>query len=154
MPKFDVDGSLIKKLSSLLDENNLNEIEYSQGTNHIRLVKNSGQSVVNVPVAAQTAAPAPVVQQSSPSEDKETASIDLSNAVTSPMVGTAYLAPEPGAPNYAQTGDTVTQGQVILIIEAMKVMNQIKAPKAGTLKSILIENEAPVEFGQPLFIVE
>lgn len=99
--------------------------------------------------AANTPAPAPVSGQ-----DATPAGPDLSNAVTSPMVGTVFLAPEPGQPNFVSPGDMVEEGDVILIIEAMKTMNRIPAPRSGKVRTVLVDNAEPVEFGEPLLIIE
>jgi acetyl-CoA carboxylase biotin carboxyl carrier protein len=146
MAKFEMDTEFVRKLAQVLHETNLGEIELADGERRIRIARPS-VTVAAAPVAA--AAPA----ASSP----VAAANDLGKhpgAVKSPMVGTAYLAPEPGKPNFVAVGDEVTKGQTLLIIEAMKTFNPIKAPKAGTVAQILIDNAQPVEFEQPLMIVE
>jgi acetyl-CoA carboxylase biotin carboxyl carrier protein len=146
MAKFEMDTEFVRKLAQVLHETNLGEIELADGERRIRIARPS-VTVAAAPVAA--AAPA----ASSPAA----AANDLGKhpgAVKSPMVGTAYLAPEPGKPNFVAVGDEVTKGQTLLIIEAMKTFNPIKAPKAGTVAQILIDNAQPVEFEQPLMIVE
>ncbi len=146
MAKFEMDTEFVRKLAQVLHETNLGEIELADGERRIRIARPS-VTVAAAPVAA--AAPA----ASSPGA----AANDLGKhpgAVKSPMVGTAYLAPEPGKPNFVAVGDEVTKGQTLLIIEAMKTFNPIKAPKAGTVAQILIDNAQPVEFEQPLMIVE
>jgi acetyl-CoA carboxylase biotin carboxyl carrier protein len=146
MAKFEMDTEFVRKLAQVLHETNLGEIELADGDRRIRIARPS-VTVSAAPVAA--AAPA----ASSP----VAAANDLGKhpgAVKSPMVGTAYLAPEPGKPNFVAVGDEVTKGQTLLIIEAMKTFNPIKAPKAGTVAQILIDNAQPVEFEQPLMIVE
>jgi acetyl-CoA carboxylase biotin carboxyl carrier protein len=146
MAKFEMDTEFVRKLAQVLHETNLGEIELADGERRIRIARPSA-TVAAAPVAA--AAPA----ASSP----VAAANDLGKhpgAVKSPMVGTAYLAPEPGKPNFVAVGDEVTKGQTLLIIEAMKTFNPIKAPKAGTVAQILIDNAQPVEFEQPLMIVE
>ena len=153
MAKFEMDTELIRKLARLLEETNLGEIEIAEGDRRIRVAR---------PAAA--AAPAGAVPHvsgatrvaASPSSAMQAAA-DISRhpgAVKSPMVGTAYLSPEPGKPAFVNIGDKVTAGQTLLIIEAMKTFNPIKAPKAGTVAQILVENAQPVEFGEPLMIVE
>ena len=113
-------------------------------------------AVIAAPVLA-AAAPAPAMAPAQPAAAPAVPAAegpDLSNAVTSPMVGTVYLAPEPGAPNFVSSGDMVEEGQTILIIEAMKTMNQIPAPRAGRVRTVLVDNAEPVEFGEPLMIIE
>lgn len=151
MAKFEMDTEFIRKLAKLLDETNLGEIEMAEGDRRIRVAR---PKVAAAPVA-MAAAPAPV--QHAPSAPAAPAASDVAKhpgAVKSPMVGTAYLAPEPGKPVFVNIGDKVTAGQTLLIIEAMKTFNPIKAAKAGTLAQVLVDNGQPVEFGQPLMIVE
>ncbi|MHA7772508.1 acetyl-CoA carboxylase biotin carboxyl carrier protein [Roseibium sp. M-1] len=151
--KFDT--ALIRDLAVLLDETNLSEIELEQGDTRIRVAR---QLTVHAPVSV--AAPAPVAA-AAPTANAAPAAAPAAaepaqsgTPVTSPMVGTAYLSPEPGAPVFIQVGDKVTEGQTILIIEAMKTMNHIPSTKTGTVKKILIDDAQPVEFGEPLIIVE
>ena len=147
--KFDTD--LIRDLAVLLDETNLSEIELEQSDFRIRVAR---QIHYDAPVSvAAPAAPAaaPTAPAAAPAP---AASGPHPGALTSPMVGTAYLSPEPGALPYVQVGDKVSEGQTILIIEAMKTMNHIPATKAGTVKEILVTDAQPVEFGEPLIIVE
>ena len=148
MAKFEMDTEFVRKLAQILHETDLGEIELADGDRRIRVARPA------VTVAAPVAAAAPAA--SSPAAAAAAAN-DLGKhpgAVKSPMVGTAYLAPEPGKPNFVAVGDEVTKGQTLLIIEAMKTFNPIKAPKAGTVAQILIDNAQPVEFEQPLMIVE
>ena len=154
MAKFEMDTEFIRKLAKLLEETNLGEIEMAEGDRRIRVAR---PKVVAATMAA--AAPAPLAQASHPTAIPAAtpAGADASKhpgAVKSPMVGTAYLAPEPGKPVFVNVGDKVTAGQTLLIIEAMKTFNPIKATKAGTVGQVLIDNGQPVEFGQPLMIVE
>mgnify|MGYP003347061071 CR=1 FL=1 len=154
MAKFEMDTEFIRKLAKLLEETNLGEIEMAEGDRRIRVAR---PKVVAATMAA--AAPAPLAQASHPTAIPAAtpAGTDASKhpgAVKSPMVGTAYLAPEPGKPVFVSVGDKVTAGQTLLIIEAMKTFNPIKATKAGTVGQVLIDNGQPVEFGQPLMIVE
>jgi acetyl-CoA carboxylase biotin carboxyl carrier protein len=139
---FTVDGELVRTLAALLQETGLTEIEYSVGERCIRVVRGAPALpavTVSMPAAAQTVA-APVV--------------DAPGAVKAPMVGTAYLAPQPDTPPFIKLGDNVREGQTLLIIEAMKVMNQIPAPRAGRVARILVADGAPVEYGQPLIVLE
>ncbi len=150
MAKFELDTEFVRKLAAILEETKLGEIELADGERRIRVVRPAAPVVQAAPVmmaAAPAAAPAPAAPVAG----------DLSKhpgVVKSPMVGTAYLAPEPGKPNFVAVGDKVTAGQTLLIIEAMKTFNPIKAPKGGTVTQILIENAHPVEFAEPLMIVE
>lgn len=157
------DVSFIEALAQLLQKNDLTELEVMRdyGENDSLSVRVSrAKEVVQVaaPAAvAPAAAPAPAAPAVPAAADVAAPAEDPAShpgAVTSPMVGTVYLQPEPGAAAFASVGDKVTEGQTILIVEAMKTMNQIPAPKAGTVKRILVEDGAPVEFGAPLMIIE
>ena len=145
------DGALIRELALLLDETSLTEIEIERAGLRVRVARNVSIAA-SVPAAAPlTAAPLPV-PAAAPS-----AEADFSKhlgAVPSPMVGTAYWASEPGAKPFIEVGSKVSVGQTLLIIEAMKTMNQIPSPRAGTVTQILIEDGQPVEFGEPLVIIE
>jgi acetyl-CoA carboxylase biotin carboxyl carrier protein len=147
------DSALIRELATLLDETSLTEIEIERAGLRLRVARNiSIAAAMPAPVAAMAAAPAGVAAAASAA-----ASADLSKhpgAVTSPMVGTAYWAPEPGAKPFIEVGTKVSVGQTLLIIEAMKTMNQIPSPRAGTVTQILVEDGQPVEFGEPLVIIE
>lgn len=156
------DVAFIEALAKLLQENDLTELEVMRdfGENDSLNVRVSrAKEVVTqmapiaspAPVAAAAPAAAPAASEA-PATSDDPASHP--GAVPSPMVGTAYLQPEPGAPSFVSVGDKVTEGQTLLIVEAMKTMNQIPAPRAGTVKRILVEDGAPVEFGAPLMIIE
>ena len=155
MPKLQVDKQLIRELGELLEETNLTEIEVCEGTRSVRVARG-----VNATVAA--AAPAPVaaaaVSAAVPADaDDPPAGDDPANhpgAVCSPMVGTIYLAAQPGADVFVKPGDSVAEGQTLLIVEAMKVMNQIPAPRAGIVKEVLVQDAQPVEYGDALVIIE
>jgi acetyl-CoA carboxylase biotin carboxyl carrier protein len=150
MAKFEMDTEFIRTLAKLLEETNLGEIEMADGDRKIRVARPSITAAA-APMQAAPMAAAPAAAPAPP------AAGDLSKhpgVVKSPMVGTAYLSPEPGKPVFVHVGDKVTAGQTLLIIEAMKTFNPIKAPKAGTLTQILIDNAHPVEFGEPLMVVE
>ena len=154
MAKFDIDTEFVRKLAQLLQETGLGEIELADGDKRIRVAR-PAVTVAAAPVAAPVAVAAPAAAAAPGAAAG--ANGDLGKhpgAMKSPMVGTAYLAPEPGKPNFVVVGDKVTAGQTLLIIEAMKTFNPIKAPKAGTVTQILIDNARPVEFGEPLMIVE
>ena len=146
----DIDGELVKKLAGLLDETKLTEIEYSVGEFRLRVTR--APAPVQGYAAGPAAAPAAQAPAAAPAAEADPASHP--GAVTSPMVGTVYLSPQPGAAPFVRVGDIVSAGQTLLIIEAMKVMNQIKAPKGGKLARILISDSSPVEFGQAVMIVE
>lgn len=149
-----VDPELVRQLAVLLDDTNLTEIEIQDGERRIRVARNitvAAAPSYSAPVAAP--APAPVAAPAAAAPVAEPAG-DHPGTVKSPMVGTAYLAPEPGARPFASVGDKVSAGQTVLIVEAMKVMNQIASPRAGTVKAILVESGQPVEYDQPLLIIE
>jgi acetyl-CoA carboxylase biotin carboxyl carrier protein len=155
MAKFELDTEFVRKLATILEETKLGEIELADGERRIRVARPTApvaQAAPAIIAAPPAAAAATVAATGAPA-----AAEDLSKhpgVVKSPMVGTAYLAPEPGKPNFVSVGDKVTAGQTLLIIEAMKTFNPIKAPKPGTVVQVLIENARPVEFGEPLMIVE
>ncbi|MDE2229287.1 MAG: biotin/lipoyl-binding protein [Alphaproteobacteria bacterium] len=140
-----VDGELVRALAALLEETGLSEIEYAQGDRRIRVVRNAPAApavTVSMPPPATAAGGAAVAET------------ELAGAIKSPMVGTAYLAPQPGAQHFVNVGDQVREGQPLLVIEAMKVMNQIHAPHAGRVTEILVADGTPVEFGQILMVLE
>jgi acetyl-CoA carboxylase biotin carboxyl carrier protein len=144
--KFDLDTHLVRKLAKLLEETGLGEIEYSEGDKRIRIA-----------TPAVAAAHAPATSSASTAPDTEAKSkepaLPAGTPVTAPMVGTVYLAPEPGKPPFVQKGDSVKEGDTLLIIEAMKVMNPIKAPKSGTIAAVLAADSKPVEFGETLMVI-
>ncbi|MEI6559225.1 MAG: acetyl-CoA carboxylase biotin carboxyl carrier protein [Rhodospirillaceae bacterium] len=149
MTGFDIDGDLVRKLADLLRETGLTEVEFAEGERRIRVTRQTAVSTVAVAAPAAAAAALPNAARPGPG-----APLVPPGAVTSPMVGTAYIAPEPGAAPYARAGDQVKAGQTILIIEAMKVMNPIKAPRSGTVTQVLVSDAQPVEFGEVLLIIE
>jgi len=140
-----IDGDLVRALAALLDETGLTEIEYAIGERRIRVVRGA-LSAPSVTVAMPAAAPAAPAAAA--------IAVEVPGAVKSPMVGTAYLSPQPEAPPFIKVGDSVREGQTLLIIEAMKVMNQIPAPRAGRVSQILVADGTPVEFGQALVVLE
>lgn len=151
MANMQVDKKLIRDLANLLDETNLTEIEVEDGERRIRVARGGG-----VTVAAPAATPAPVAQAAAPAA-QPAAEEDLTKhpgAVLSPMVGTAYVSPEPGAAPFVTEGTQVQEGQTLLIVEAMKVMNPIPAPRSGTIKTIAVGDKAPIEYGELLMIIE
>ena len=152
----------IRELADLLDNSSLSEIEVEEDGLKIRVARAAPSAVqmtapvIAAPTAPAAAAPA-AAPQAAPAAAEAGGKDDAANhpgAVTSPMVGTAYAAPEPGADAFIKQGDTVEEGQTLLIVEAMKVMNPIPAPKAGVVKEILFTDAQPVEFGEPLLIIE
>ena len=154
MAKFQLDTEFVRQLAQILEESNLGEIELADGDKHIRVARQA-VTVAAAPLpAAPVPAPAATAPAPAPAAPPGGDPGKHPGAVTSPMVGTAYLAPEPGKPNFVTVGDKVSAGQTLLIIEAMKTFNPIKAPKAGTVTQILVANAHPVEFGEPLMIVE
>lgn len=151
--KSPVNKDMIRELADLLKETELNEIEVETEEFKIRVARGAGGGTVAF--APAPAAPAAPVAASA--DAPAAASADLSShpgAVASPMVGTVYVSPEPGAPPFVQEGATVSQGDTLLIVEAMKTMNPIPAPKSGTVKQILIQDAQPVEFGEVLIVIE
>ena len=163
---YDADVAFIQALAELLAANDLTELQVKrdyadESSLNVRVSRSKGvvTEVVSVPasVAPSTAQSAPPVEAavtSTPSESDSADPASLPGAITSPMVGTAYLSPEPGASPFVSVGDAVTEGQTLMIVEAMKTMNHIPSPKSGTVKRILVEDGSPVEFGAPLMIVE
>ncbi len=151
---MNIDTSLVRELAELLDETGLSEIEVEDNDRKIRVSRNGGVASVPVaapaPVAAAPAAPAPAASAPAPEAASDAGHAD---AFKSPMVGTVYLAAEPGAANFIKVGDSVSEGDTLLIVEAMKVMNPITADKAGKVTAILVENAQPVEFDQPLVVI-
>ena len=150
--KTGIDQQLIRDLAGILNDTNLTEIEVELGDLKVRVSRQS--QAVNAVAAPQPAYVAPSGGHIAPSASV-LAAIDLSkNAVPSPMVGTAYLSPSPDAKPFIEVGQQVKEGQTLLIIEAMKTMNQIPSTRAGTVTAILIEDAQPVEYGMPLVVIE
>jgi len=145
----------VKKLIELLDESGVAEIEIHEGEESVRISRYSSAAaaapVVAPAVVSAPAAPAPASEPVAVKEDK---GVPAGHAVESPMVGTFYSAPSPGAKPFVEVGSGVSVGDTLCIVEAMKMLNQIEADKAGTIKAILVENGQPVEFGQPLFVID
>ena len=154
--KTGVDQQLIRDLAGILDETNLTEIEVEQDDMRIRVSRQSSgvaaTAYVPQPAPQQPAAAAPASQAAAPAAP--TNADRLKKAVPSPMVGTAYGAPAPNAKPFIEVGQTVREGQTLLIIEAMKTMNQIPAPRSGRIARIMVEDGQPVEYGEPLMIIE
>lgn len=147
-----IDRDLVRELAELLNATGLSEIEVEDGERKIRVARElTVTSVVAAPAVTTAAAAAPVTA-TAPAADASPA-LPAGDVVKSPMVGTAYLSPEPSSPAFIAVGQAVKAGETILIVEAMKVMNAIPAPTSGTIKAILIENAQPVEFDQPLVVI-
>jgi acetyl-CoA carboxylase biotin carboxyl carrier protein len=150
MARFDVDEDLVRKLSSLLNETGLTEIEYSKGEEHIRVSRSIGLSSAavlasEVPIAAAAAG--------APADDKAAAALQ-GLVIAAPMVGTVYLSPEPGAAAFVRVGDAVEAGQTLLLIEAMKTYNDVRAPRAGKVLRVLVSDATPVEYGEALLVLD
>jgi acetyl-CoA carboxylase biotin carboxyl carrier protein len=154
MPKANINADVVRNLAALLDETGLTEIEYETGTLRVRVSRQGGVTVA----AAAPAVPPPALPPAPTGADEVAAAAPSdaapAGAITSPMVGTVYTAPEPGAGEFVKIGDAVSEGQTVLLIEAMKTFNEIRSPHAGTVSSILVTNEQPVEFGDVLLVVE
>ncbi|MEZ5758818.1 MAG: acetyl-CoA carboxylase biotin carboxyl carrier protein [Emcibacteraceae bacterium] len=154
MAKMQVDTKLIRELADMLNETDLTEIEVEDGELKIKLSRGGkAVHVAHAPIAAAVPAPAAPAAEA-PAAAPAVAAADHPGTIFSPMVGTIYTSPDPTSDPFIKVGDKVSAGQTILIVEAMKVMNQIHAAKAGTVKAILVENEQPVEYGEALVIIE
>ena len=147
MNPIPTDPDSLRRLGLIMAETGMTELELVVKDARIRVVR--GSAVASVGVAAMAPALLPAAAPAAPAADAS-----HPGAITSPMVGVAYLSPEPGSPAFVAVGDQVAAGQTVLLIEAMKTFNQIKTPKAGTVTRILVENSAPVEFGEVLMIVD
>lgn len=145
MPKFEVDEALVRKLAELLEETGLTEIEYAVGDHTVRVAR-AREAVATMPAPAAPSAPAAAAPDA-PAAARH-------GVVTAPMVGVVYVAPEPGAEPFIKVGDTVTEGQTLLMIEAMKTFNPVRAPHGGKVTQILVADKTPVEFGEELVVVE
>ena len=153
MPPMTIDHEAIKKLAALLNETGLSEIEITEGDKSLRVTKSL--QVQTYAAAPQSFAPAAAPTVAATSASVSALSADNHpGAVKSPMVGTVYLQSDPGAPRFVTKGSKVKQGDTLCIIEAMKVMNPIKADKGGTVGDVLVDDAQPVEFGQVMFIIE
>jgi acetyl-CoA carboxylase biotin carboxyl carrier protein len=147
--KNGIDKGLIRDLANILNDTDLTEIEVEQDDVRIRVSRVGTTQYVQAPVAAPAYAPA-----AAPVAAAAPAIQDNKNAVTAPMVGTIYLSPAPGSRAFVEVGATVKEGQTLLIIEAMKTMNQIPSPRSGKVAEILVNDSQPVEYGQPLVVIE
>ena len=149
----------VKKLIELLDESGIAEIEINEGEESVRISRYPTSGPAMPMPIQQYAAPAPAPVAAAPVAVAETESAGvecaiLGHSVNAPMVGTFYTAASPGAPDFCKVGDSVSEGDTVCIIEAMKILNQIEADKSGVVKAILVDNAQPVEFGQPLIVIE
>ena len=145
-----IDGALVRELAELLAETGLSEIEVEDGPRKIRVAR----QLTAAPVAAQVAVAAPLAAASAPVAAAPAVAVVSANAVKSPMVGTVYLSADPSSPPFVTVGKPVNEGDTLLIIEAMKVMNPIVAPRSGMVSAILVENAQPVEYDQPLVVID
>ncbi len=152
MKASDVDSDLVRKLADLLEETGLTEIEYATDSWRIRVVRSAGSA----PAATPVTIPAAAANNPAPAQAASTMEVEESHpgAVTSPMVGIVYITPESGAAPFIKVGDAVQEGQTLLLIEAMKTFNEIRAQRAGKVTQILVEDGAPVEYGEELLILE
>lgn len=143
----------VKKLIELIEESDIAEIEIHEGEESVRISRTSSMAPA-IAMQMQAAAPAPATAGSAPSADAEPAEVISGHQVLSPMVGTFYRAPTPGAKIFVEEGQRVNSGDTLCIIEAMKILNQIESDLSGVVKKVLVENGQPVEYNQPLFIIE
>ncbi len=148
--KPDIDDKLLRKLAEILNDTGLTEIEYDSGEVRIRVAKQPAPVTMVGGGYAAPAAPAAPATQAAPAAPGEAPA----GTVKSPMVGTVYCSAEPGKPAFVKVGDRVKEGQTLLIIEAMKVMNALPCPRAGTVTQILVSDGQPVEYGEPLLVIE
>ena len=145
---------MIRELAELLNDTGLTEIEIEKSGLKVRVAKTVQMAAAPVSYAAPPSAPSATAAAGGDVKSKAADPANHPGAVKSPMVGTAYRSPEPGSASFCEIGSKVTQGDTLLIIEAMKTMNQIPAPRSGTVKVILFENGQPVEYGEPLMVIE
>ena len=156
-PADPIDARLVRKLADILNDTGLSEIEVEHGGLKIRVAKTLTTAPVHYAApaaAAVAAAAAPPPASAAPAPASEPARTHSGEVVKSPMVGTVYMQPQPDSPAFIQVGDTVQAGQTLMIVEAMKTMNPIPAPKGGRIIEILVEDAQPVEFGEPLVVIE
>lgn len=148
--KSAIDKTMIRDLAALMDETGLTEIEIEQNAMRLRVARQPAPMAAYAPMPAPAAAPVAAAASAAPAK----AGAEHPGTVKSPMVGTAYRSPEPGAQPFVEIGAKVQSGQTVLIVEAMKTMNHIPAPKPGTVVQIMVQDGQPVEYGEPLFIIE
>ena len=150
---MNVDTKLVRELAELLAETGLTEIEVEDGDRKVRVARGGAVMAAPAPHYAPAHAPGPAPASAAAAPAPEAPPADHAGALKSPMVGTVYLTPEPGAQPFVKVGDTVKEGDTLLIVEAMKVMNPIAADKAGKIVAVLVENAQPVEYDQPLVVI-
>ena len=148
---MEIHPDLIRQLADLLDETKLTEIEITDGDQRVRVARYAGGGVVPAAQVPTVAVPAPAEATAPAGGD---APVSEGHPITAPMVGTAYLAPEPGAAPFVRVGDRVSDGETVMIVEAMKVMNPIRAPRAGVVKAVAVTDGQPVEYGEVLLTLE
>ena len=146
--KSKIDADMVRQLADLLDETGLNEIEYGTDEWHLRVAK-GGIATLAAPTVTQAA-----VAETASSDHESDSQINNPGVIISPMVGTAYISPDPESPPFVKVGDTVSEGDTLVLIEAMKVFNPIKAARGGQVTRVFINNGTPIEFGEPLLIIE
>ncbi|HEY2708039.1 MAG TPA: acetyl-CoA carboxylase biotin carboxyl carrier protein [Caulobacteraceae bacterium] len=151
-PADPIDARLVRRLAAILNDTGLTEIEVERGDLRIKVARNVG-GIGPVVYAAPAGAPAPAASISAAPATGSTPTYADGDLVKSPMVGTVYLQPEPGAPPFVRVGDNVAEGQTLLIVEAMKTMNPIPAPKSGRVLEMMVSDGQPVEFGEPLAVI-
>jgi acetyl-CoA carboxylase biotin carboxyl carrier protein len=151
--QLQVEAEVIRELSDLLTETGLTEIEIEQGGRRIRVARQNAPHISAAPVAVTSMSEPVIVPPAAAATASQPTKRDADGTVPSPMVGTVYVAPEPGKPPFVKVGDTVREGDTLLIVEAMKTMNPIPAPRAGTVREILVHDAQPVEFGQTLLVI-
>ncbi|EJF87988.1 acetyl-CoA carboxylase, biotin carboxyl carrier protein [Bartonella vinsonii subsp. arupensis OK-94-513] len=149
-----IDTKIIRDLAEILNDTNLTNIELEQGELRIRVSRQNTQTTSEQTIYAPLTPPVAVTTSPVSTTETSVQEDKSKNAITSPMVGTAYLAPSPGAQPFVEVGQNVSEGQTLLIIEAMKTMNQIPSPRSGTVTAIFVQDGQPVEFGEPLIVVE
>ncbi len=152
----DVKGDVVRQLAAILDDTNLTEIEYEAEGLRVRVARQATAVAAAAPPQPAAQAPAAVAPAAAPAATGTAGSDPASHpgAVKAPMVGVAYLKPDPDSPEFVKQGDTVSEGQTILLIEAMKTFNPVRAPKSGTVSQILVSDGQPIEFDQPLIVIE
>ncbi|WP_120717545.1 acetyl-CoA carboxylase biotin carboxyl carrier protein [Tsuneonella amylolytica] len=150
---MNVDIELVRSLAEMLTDTGLTEIEVEDGDRKVRVSRGGGAMAAPVAMHAPAPAPAAPATPAAAAAPAAETTADVAGALKSPMVGTVYLSSEPGAAPFVSVGDSVKEGQTLVIIEAMKVMNTIPADKSGTIKAILVENAQPVEYDQPLVVI-
>ena len=154
-PADPIDARLVRKLADILTETGLTEIEVEHNDLKIRVAKTAAPAAVQYAPAPAAFAAAPAPAAAAPAGEAAPAAVERKgDVVKSPMVGTVYLQPQPDAPPFVKVGDTVTAGQTLLIVEAMKTMNPIPAPRGGKIVEIIVQDAQPVEFGEPLIVIE